>query len=263
MVVGTPDEADFLLFVNSPAEVQGEGASQLPLRWSEEERARRLPGYPERYADLFASDTLRTTQREMNSALRNVDEFVRAAEYYVAQGRPVAIADVAFVNGGDLALGARLIESGLAPRLAAFGGWNTAGNTLGTVIAHAVARVAHLKRGGNREALRAHAAHLFLRFLDDYAYQAVARTEAMLIDLPALGIAPMMTELPHDVEAVQARVAERIQEQAGILEKVFRGITLLGVPTPAIAGVAISGIDLPWRRLFEVKMEVDVRFADE
>ncbi len=263
VVVSSPEEADFLLFVNSPGEGQGEGAAQLPLRWSEEERKARLPGYPERHADLISSPMARATRREMSTALRDVDEFVRAAAHYVERGRLVAIADVAFVNGADLALGERLLETGLAPRLAAYAGWNTAGNTLGTALAHAVARMARLRRGGGREGLRAHIAHLFLRFLDDYCYQAIARTETMLMDLPTLGIEPRMTALPRDVEPVQARVAARLTAQAEKLASAFRGASWPEAPSLAIGDIAARDICLPWRRLFEMGCQVDVRFADE
>ena len=257
-LTATPDAADFLLFVNSPAEVQGVGAFQLPLRWSEEERARRLPGYPERYRDLLSPAVLRSTQREMNTALRDVDEFVRAIGHSLARGQTVAVADVAFVNGADLALGEQLLASGVAPRLAAFGGWNTAGNTLGTVLAHAVARVAHLRRGGDRDGERAHIEFLFSRFLDDYAHQTIARTEAMLIDLPALGIEPIMTELPHSVEVVQEKVAARLQEQAAQLTKYFRD-----APLPiAIRDLTVHDVYLPWRRLFEIGFRVEARLAE-
>ncbi len=258
-LTAAPAEADFLLFVNSPAEVQGVGAFQLPLRWSEEERKQLLPGYPERYGDLLSAATLRSTQREMNTALRDVDEFVRAIGHSLARGQAVAIADVAFVNGADLALGEQLLASGIAPRLAAFGGWNTAGNTLGTVLAHAVARVAHLRRGGGRDGERAHVEFLFARLLDDYAYQTIARTEAMLIDLPALGIEPIMTELPHSVETVQAKVAARLQEQATRLARYFRDATL----PIAISDLTLHDVYLPWRRLFEIGFRVEARFADE
>ena len=97
------------------------------------------------------------------------------------------------------------MEAGLAPRLAAYAAWNTAGNTLGITLTPAVARMAHFRRSGDREGLWAHIAHLFLRFLNDYGYQAIVRTETMFVDLPILGIEPTMTELPQDVEAVQAR----------------------------------------------------------
>lgn len=263
IMVSSPEEADFLLFINSPGEVQGEAAAQLPLRWNEEERKARLPGYPERFAGLATSPMARATRREMETALRNVDEFIRAAAYYTEQGRLVAIADVAFVNGADLALGERLLETGLAPRLAAYAGWNTAGNTLGTALAHAVARAVHLRERGGREGLRAHIAHLFLRFLDDFCYQAIARTETMLMDLPALGIEPMMTALPRDVEAVQARVAARLAKQAEKLANAFRGVSLPGVPSPTIGDITVRDVHLPWRRLFEVGCQVHVRFADE
>ncbi|MCD6291226.1 MAG: DUF4127 family protein [Anaerolineae bacterium] len=263
ILVGSPEEADFLLFVNSPGEMQGEGVFQLPLRWSEEELTQYVPQAARWIEKHQVSDSLRATRREMYSVFRNVDEFVRAAADYASRGSPVAIADVAFVNGADLALGDRLMEIGLAPRLAGYAGWNTAGNTLGTALAHAVARVAHLRRGEDREGLRAHLAYLFLRFLDDYIYQAIARTEVMLLDLPTLGLEPTMGELPRDVEAVQARVSARLQERAGTLIDLFRQTSASEPGWPEIAEIEVRNIYLPWKRLFEIGCDVSVRFADE
>ncbi|NOZ27099.1 MAG: DUF4127 family protein [Chloroflexi bacterium] len=263
VLVGSPEEADFSLFVNSPGEVQGEGVFQLPLRWSEEELAERVPQAARWIEEHQVSDALRATRREMHTVFRDVDEFVRAAADEISRGRRVAIADVAFVNGADLALGDRLMEAGLAPRLAGYAGWNTAGNTLGTVLAHAVAWAAHLRRGGDREGLRAHLAYLFLRFLDDYLYQAIARTEVMLVDLPALGLEPMVSELPRDVEAVRERVSARLLERARALTDLFREVSTSETGWPEISEISVHDIYLPWKRLFEMGCQIEVRFVDD
>lgn len=62
---------------------------------------------------------------------RSPEESCRAAIEAVRQGRDVAIADVAFANGSDLLPGDQFVERPEIARLAAYGGWNTAGNTLG------------------------------------------------------------------------------------------------------------------------------------
>ncbi|HEY66555.1 MAG TPA: DUF4127 family protein, partial [Caldilineae bacterium] len=128
---------------------------------------------------------------------------------------------------------------------------------------HAVNRVAHLRLGSDREGLRAHLAHLFWRLLDDYLYQVIARTEVMLMDLPALGLEPMMTELPRDVDAVQERVAARLLERAGPLSSLFRDASISTKGWPEISEISVHDIHLPWKRLFEIGCQIEVHFVDD
>jgi len=86
----------------------------------------------------------------MQSPRRSPEEFVRALLEALASGRPVAVADVAFVNASDLILGDLLRQHPQVAGLAAYGGWNTAGNTLGTVLAAAMIRILALRNGQPR-----------------------------------------------------------------------------------------------------------------
>ena len=158
----------------------------------------------------------RLTRREMTSPRRSVEEFVRALQAALESGIPVALADVAFVNGADLLLGMRLLQTGLAPKLSAYAGWNTAGNTLGTVLAQAALSIL-MQRGAPSPAQKAaRVAFLFRRYLDDYYYQAVERTHLLYEDLPALGLAPTMERLPADkLVAVEERLQARLSAAAG------------------------------------------------
>jgi hypothetical protein len=45
-----------------------------------------------------------------------------------------------------------------------------------------------LKNGGHPSQIKAHLEFLFLRFLDDYYYQARERTLAWLEDMPSIGL---------------------------------------------------------------------------
>ncbi|MFI9838994.1 DUF4127 family protein [Nonomuraea sp. NPDC051941] len=86
---------------------------------------------------------------------------------------PVALADVRHTNGGDPDLITALQAEGLVDGLVAYGGWNTAGNTIGSVVAAAVATVV-----GDREHTldRTAARRLLLhRLTEDCGYQAVVR----------------------------------------------------------------------------------------
>jgi hypothetical protein len=165
----------------------------------------------------------------------------------------VALADVAFVNGSDLTLSNLLMQHPESARLTAYGGWNTAGNTLGTVLAHAVLRLLAQRNGGEPEQIRAHFEFLFLRFLDDYLYQARVRSLCLLEDLPALNLQPSMERLPLSaVEPVEKRVRERLMLAASELERLF-------INAGVVQAVNVENITLPWQRLFEVGFDVHVK----
>jgi hypothetical protein len=188
----------------------------------------------------------------MTSPRRSVEEFVRALQAAQAAQLPVALADVAFVNGADLFLGRQLIRTGLAPLLMAYAGWNTAGNTLGTVLAHAVLHLLMLRQGTAPERVAAHLAFLFRRYLDDYFYQAIERTQLLYDDLPAIGLAPSMERIPADkLGQVEQRLKIRLSAAAGQLRDCF-------VQAGLVKDVHISNIALPWQRLFEIGFDIQV-----
>jgi hypothetical protein len=126
----SPQQADLLLFLNAPAESQGAADLQGLI-------AQELT-HPSSHILNDKDDMYGVTRREMTSPRRSVEEFVRALQAALDSRLPVALADVAFVNGADLLLGRQLMQTGLVSRLSAYAGWNTAGNTLGTVLAQAV-----------------------------------------------------------------------------------------------------------------------------
>jgi hypothetical protein len=240
----SPQQADLLLFLNAPAEAQGAADLQELI-------ARELadPAYP---IPIVKDDLYRLTRREMTSPRRSVEEFVRALQAALQAGLPVALADVAFVNGADLLLGRQLMESGLAPRLLAYAGWNTAGNTLGTVLAQAILTLLMQKHNPTPEQAAAQLRCLFRRYLDDYHYQAIERTQLVYADLPALGLAPTMERLPGDkLEAVERRLQTRLCAAAGELRDQF-------VQAGLVRDVRISNIHLPWQRLFEIGFDIQV-----
>jgi hypothetical protein len=245
VVADSPQEADLLLFVNAPAERQG----AADLQWL---IAQELTN-PAFQSPIPKNDLYRSTRREMTSPARSVEEFSRALQA-ASRVRNVALVDVAFVNGADLFLGKRLMEmeDSPAPCLSAYSGWNTAGNTLGSALAHAVLHLLMLRSAPTSEQRAAHLAFLFRRYLDDYFYQAVERTRLACEDLPNLGLAPTMERLPADkLEAVEGRLQARLEPAIKILRDQFARAGL-------VQDVCISNIHLPWQRLFEIDFDVQV-----
>lgn len=147
-------------------------------------------------------------------------------------GELVALADVRYPNGADEALVRALAEADLLGRLQAFGGWNTAGNTLGSVVAVAAAGVVG-RATGTYDARAARIA-LLTRLLDDFAYQAVVRTDT------GPSLFPDLYPMADDALVL---TAERVihEELTALLESML----------PA-DDVRIAELTLPWRRSFEI-----------
>jgi hypothetical protein len=206
------------------------------------------------------SSGLRNTMREMHSVQRDVAEFARSLARAVAAGKSCAVVDVAYVNGGDLALGEELCRQVDLAQLCGFGGWNTAGNTLGTVLAHSVIRHIQRLRGASAAALAAHLKFLFLRFIDDLLYQGPIRTQVAVEVLPSLGVEPRVTDLGELAPQVEAEVGERLSRAADTLaQEHFVGRTVsAGDRCLVVRRLGIRDVFLPWHRLFEVGCEVEL-----
>jgi hypothetical protein len=258
VVTSSQQEADILLYVNSPAEVQGNGFDQIVALMGEDAAATIPEALRPQWEEYRRSAGLRNSMREIYSVQRNVAEFARSLAQAVEAGHSCAVVDVAYVNGGDIELGEELRRQVDLPQLAGFGGWNTAGNTLGTVLAHAVIR--HLQRvqGASSAALAAHAKFLFLRLVDDYLYQGVVRSYIAIQELPRLGIRPKMTNLEEAAEQVEAIVNQRlISEADGLACSHFVGRRLAaGETTLQIEQLNLQRVFLPWQRLFEIGCEI-------
>ena len=88
-------------------------------------------------------------------------------EYELDRGKKVALADIKYANGADNGLMNCLAERNILPRLYAYGGWNTADNTTGFVIAQSILA------GAMTDEARTHL--LAVRYLDDWGYQSNVR----------------------------------------------------------------------------------------
>jgi hypothetical protein len=227
LLVDSPHDADIILFLNTPGEKQGEAP-------------------------------LQSMERTVDTSARNILEFVQAIRMYGEGGHVIAVADLAYCNGGDLKL-VSLMEKQLdLTKLDAYGGWNTAGNTLGTVVSQAALRLLAKKQGDRPERYRAHLEFLLLRFADDWAYQAIVRTEigqrlvAEGIDIYRLG---------DQWSSVQATVQQRLPDVVGaFFERNFQGKELPG--GGILSAIRLENTHLPWERLFEVGCEVILEVSE-
>jgi len=150
----------------------------------------------------------------------------------LAAGREVALADLRYSNGADQMLIEALHQRGILLDLVAYGGWNTAGNALGSVVAAAAA----IQLGRAAGTLDAAAARRMVlhRLIEDFGYQASARRQlnAGIYTFPdrteeALAEATIGAELDATLKRVTGR-----------------------------DDISITDVSFPWHRSFEIDFTI-------
>lgn len=160
-----------------------------------------------------------------------------------ALGQPVVVADVAYPNGADPALFELLRERVDLPALAAYGAWNTAGNTIGTALAQACA--ARLIASPQQRA--AQEQFLLHRVVEDWGYQRIVRAELRERMRAAHGAPePPLGQISEVCRWVELRLGELIEQLPGF-ERRWR--------------IAPGSVTLPWARTFEVDFALEPAVA--
>lgn len=148
-MVNTPQEADYILAINTPGKVMQEAFDQ--------------------------------NKRDITyTSHRNLLYFVRDIERYINEGYKVAVCDSAYSNGGDLQLISFLDERNILDKLLAYAGWNTNCNTLGTVLSMSSFNL-YLNSNQYKN-------HLVYRYLEDVFYQSIVRQTVIEEFLPLNGL---------------------------------------------------------------------------
>lgn len=165
-------------------------------------------------------------------------------------GRVCALADCVHANGSDRHLVELLSRRGAWGRLAGYAGWNTAGNTLGTVLARALLEWRFPDASAR---LR----NLSYRLLDDWAYQTHIRTRAR----EELAGAPPAGPSAGVPPAVRASVEAGLRaDWLALLELCPSEQSAAGHGLAAGTGLpaepGLRGICFPWDRLFEIQLEL-------
>ncbi|MGA2396068.1 MAG: DUF4127 family protein [Candidatus Lustribacter sp.] len=167
-----------------------------------------------------------------------------------ANGPRPAVADLTFLDAGDLdeqrALVEAMIARGIAGKIDAFASWNTTANTIGTAIPAAIATlVGHATHGYDPVM---HAQFMLDRYADDYAFHDFVRP-AVNDDLSQAGIDDHTYLLPAAASFAAS------QNRADLWP---RALTLLSSIYPLYRDMGLT-ITLPWDRTFET--ELDVRLS--
>lgn len=162
---------------------------------------------------------------------KHTAQFVQNVKTLVDNGKQVVVADVKYGNGADNSLVKGLFDNGLAYDVAAYGGWNTAGNSLGFALAQGLL-VSSYSPGMKKYLLEQ-------RYLDDWAYQSNVRTKTY-VELIWPNYWPN-----SGLDIKQKAIAE---------DKITNEIQALAGP---YMGDAVNDykFTLPWDRMFEVYVE--------
>ncbi|MEH6857541.1 DUF4127 family protein, partial [Priestia megaterium] len=208
-------DTNIILMVNSPATEQWNMAEQVPFNT--------------RHATYFSEVNYR--------------EFIEAIKMYLGKGKNVSLADVAVCNGSDTYLMNLLKKNNLINELSSYAGWNTSGNTLGTVIPHTIIHSYYNNYGSNKEKLKKDREFYLHRLVEDWGYQGVVRNDIIENHLPVLKASYF--EVKHVQKDVEELVKNKIMD---FVRDNFDSDNLL-----------ITNVNLPWVRMFEIDFELDLK----
>jgi hypothetical protein len=154
----------------------------------------------------------------------------------------VILADVAYPNGADPLLIDLLKQHDVA-KLAAYGAWNTAGNTIGTALAQACA-TRLIDSDTQRSAQEQFLLH---RFVEDWGYQQLVRAQAReWLEQTSGQREPTVENLAATCRWIEARLQPLIAELPGFANR-YR--------------ITPGSLRLPWNRTFEVDFDLELTTA--
>lgn len=207
------NEADYLLFVNTPSTE----TMKVMEKW----------------------DFLLNRENIIDPE-RSLHDFVNSIEYYLKEDKKIALADSAIINGADDQLLKIMASKNMLKDISVYGGWNTSSNTIGSVIAHANTLIIAEKIGESAERItRKNSRILFLRYLDDWAYQyqirAVLNDELQESDLNYF-----------DLKDKEKEISKMAKEK------------MIGFRNEYLNTFNYDfEISFPWNRLFEIKININ------
>lgn len=220
IISDTSNEANAILMVHSPAVGQSEMAE----------------------TDTAFQDRHRSYFSEIN-----IREFVQVMKHYLKAEKLVMLADVALCNGGDHQLMRLIHAQGLLGQLSGYAAWNTSGNSLGTVISHAV--IASYYRFNASEKQEAHdissQSFYISRLIEDWGYQALVRKQICENNLPGLG-------------ASYFEISHVIDEVCELIEVELNRFAAEYLWEQGLKPMKVVDVELPWKRMFEVGFAIQM-----
>lgn len=215
IIVDLPMDADFILFINTPI------------------------GQSEPY------------ERANFSSRHLLQPIIQTIQYYLSLNRKVSIADVTFPNGSDREMIQLLLQEDIYFQLHSYAGWNTAGNSLGTTIAHGIIQSLFQQKSVF------HYGFLIERLLDDWAYQSNIRKDIIEWVNHQLALDP--NNLENEIEQINTKIKELMDPYFHEISSYFA--QHMKKQFGVIPSIKLQTCELPWNRVFEVFVKVDLEFG--
>jgi hypothetical protein len=183
-----------------------------------------LPPKSERQYDPFM-------QNEKNDDYSDseLDAMAGTIQGYADAGRIVGLLDVAYANGGHARFMQNLKSRGALKKIASYAAWNTASNSLGTVLAQLSCYYHGLGKG---EQARANERFTLERYLDDCLYQTLVRPG-----------------IDRNLVKEGMNILNLGPEKGRIEKQIYRELK-------SLAGDQEFTLALPWPRTFEALIEI-------
>lgn len=212
---------------------------------------------------LFCSN-LASGQREAFSQTYVRNGLARAFALKIAEfqrgGKPVAVADTAYANGADGVFARALLHRASPRGFFGYAAWNTASNTLGTVIAQSIVTWLGRRAPKREESERIRQEFLFERFADDWLYQSVVRPRLKALCM-ALGVADY--NLGSLCGRISRQAEKMLKKRVGPLAGAFAGDYVFCGERYRIEKPFELSAFLPWPRIFEVSLRCRLRLHRE
>ncbi len=231
LVASCPEEADFILYVNTPLTGNLDGNIDTQLKGHFNSR------------------------HQLQAMIEQIDEDLK-------RGRAIALADISFPNASDLELMQLLFKEKLYFSLTSYSGWNTAGNSMGTCLSHAILHMLGKSEHKSKHKVgEGHISFMLERAMDEWAYQANVRGEVNKEIERELNL--HSTNLEDSYEIVNAKVEQKMKPY---FDKLFQHLqewesSAEYIDTKYEAGSykwKLPVCRLPWNRTFEVEVKTDL-----
>ncbi|MGL5378438.1 DUF4127 family protein [Clostridium sp.] len=176
------------------------------------------------------------------TSFRNLLCFVEQIQNYINKGKKVIICDSAFANGGDLELITLLDEFDVLDKLMSYKGWNTNCNSLGTTLAQGIIC---LGCNINEDIVKK---NLIYHILEDALYQPIVRMDI------THNILDEFNANYFDLNNKEKEINEIMNEKLKLAYNEYILNTF-----KEVKDIEISTFS-PWRRMFEIGIDLKVKF---
>lgn len=171
-------------------------------------------------------------------------------------GGYLALADIAYTNKGDIALADTLLEQEMFQKIHCYSGWNTASNTIGTVLAHYQLSTQYVD---SEQAAKAALEFKLVRYSEDQIYQG-SISNSLRNELLNSGQMDTTTTFSHTDAYINATellrqhfapYGEQLRELVYGTQNILPGYTLNCTE-------AVYNVSFPWTRAFEIYAQWDI-----